>query len=260
LFSIDLDQAMKASLVFIRVSFLIFMLPVFGEEVTPLRFKIYFSMALSFFLYTYLPFSFVAMHSPVSLVLFATLAIKEMLLGMSIGFTSRLLFEGLLMAANLVSYQMGFATVNIILPGQDLQSSSFTAMHKAILTIIFLGLSFHHVFIHAIVETFKVVPIGGGHLTGAFTQLTIHDTENIFKIAMQFASPILISLLFTTAALSLLARVFPQINIFSLSFPISFFVGLTIYITSIPLFPSWLDASYTEYLNSIFASIHWYVP
>lgn len=256
MFTLDLDSTMKAGLVLLRVMFLIFMLPIFGEDITPLRIKIFLSMALAFAIYQAVPIDMPQFKNPLPLTKFALMAVREAVLGLAVGFTSRLLFEGLVMAANLVSYQMGFATVNLLLPGDDLQSSAFTGLHKTVLLLIFLGLSFHHIFIHAIVETFRVVPLGAAQVSDRFTMLTIKDTQHIFVVALQFASPILISLLFTTAALSLLAKVFPQLNIFTLSFPISFFIGLGIYVASLPFFPAWMENSYGVYINSIFNSIY----
>lgn len=66
----------------------------------------------------------------------------------------------------------------------------------------------------------------------------------MFSIALQLATPILVALLFTMAALGILARTVPQLNVFIVSFPISFAVGLTIYIATLPLYPNWFRNHY----------------
>ena len=108
-------------------------------------------------------------------------------------------------------------------------------------------LGFHHVFIRAMADTFQWIPLGKATFDVNLAKAAIKDTQDIFAIAVRFASPVLISLLFTTAALSLLARVFPQLNIFTLSFPLSFFVGLSVYLASLPFFPDHLASYYEEY-------------
>lgn len=250
MFSLDLNTIIKACLIFMRVNFLIFMLPLFGDNITPIRVKLFLSFTLTICLFPLIQ-NFMSPTLPMTLYFLAKLVFKELLLGLLIGFSARMMFEGLIMAANLVGYQMGFATANLLFPGEDLQSSAFTSFHRALVMLIFLGLGFHHVFIHALAETFYWIPLGKGNFDLHVTQFTLKNSQEIFSTAMRFASPVLISLLFTTAALSILARVFPQMNIFTLSFPISFFVGLSVYMLGLPFFPSQVQNYFSEYSESI---------
>ena len=66
-------------------------------------------------------------------------------------------------------------------------------------------------------------------------------SSGIFLTAVQLAAPILVGLLFSTAALGLINRAVPQANVFVMSFPANFFVGLFLYMAMLPLLPGWLE-------------------
>jgi flagellar biosynthetic protein FliR len=50
--------------------------------------------------------------------------------------------------------------------------------------------------------------------------------------------------MFTQAALGLVARAVPQLNVFVISFPLSFAIGLVVYVATLPFFPEWMREHY----------------
>ena len=128
------------------------------------------------------------------------------------------------MAASFVGYQMGFGTANIMMPGSDTQMNAFTSFHRIFILLVFLSLNLHYIYLHAITKSFQIVPAGMGLPTGEFIQIILQSTSEIFKVSLQLAAPMLVALLFSMAALGLVARTVPQMNVFTLSFPLSFFV------------------------------------
>ena len=73
----------------------------------------------------------------------------------------------------------------------------------------------------------------------------------LLAIAIQLAAPILVALLFTMAAMGLIARTVPNMNAFIMSFPASFLVGLVVYIATLPFFPNWM----TDHFGSVHEQI-----
>jgi flagellar biosynthetic protein FliR len=169
-----------------------------------------------------------------------------LLIGAVIGFAAKLLFEGIILAANLVGYQMGFGTGSLLIGDSDVEMTSFTALHRMVVTLIFLTLSLHHSFIRAIASTFDLIPAGTSLPSHGLVKMVIDSTGAIFSTAIQLAAPIFVGMLFTTAALGLIARTVPQLNVFTLSFPISFFVGLGIYIATTPYLTGWIETHFSH--------------
>jgi flagellar biosynthetic protein FliR len=169
------------------------------------------------------------------------LMIKEMLVGIVMGYTAKLAFDGIVMAANMVGIQMGFNTASVFMPDTEEQTNGFSALHRLLIILIFLALDMHHIYIKSIWDSFRIIPIGHAIPAGNVNTLLLLVSSGIFATAVQLAAPILVGLLFSTAALGLINRAVPQANVFVLSFPTNFFVGLFLYMALLPLLPNWLN-------------------
>ena len=230
-------QVYTALLLVCRISGLLIALPVFGDSPTPVRIRIFLAITLSIVMWPILPPHWGPEESG-TLVGLAAMAFGEVLVGLIIGFFSKLVFAGLVMAASLVGYQMGFGTSSLIVPDAGGQMDAFSAFHRIVIMLIFLSLNLHHIFFSALAFSFKAIPAGGISISSNIGEQLIISSAAIFSIAVQLAAPIIIALLFTMAALGLVARVVPQMNVFTMSFPFSFCIGLLIYIASMPFYPN----------------------
>ena len=252
---INQNTILKAILVFIRIACLLNFLPVFGDKNVPVRVRIILAIALSIGLYSLVPNSWFPLAS-LNLNQIVFVVLIEVLIGFSFGFMAKMLFEGFIMAANIVGYQMGFGTANLLIPGSDYQVSSFTALHRNLVIILFLVLSLHYIFIEGLVRTFEILPAGSALFTENVISVLISQSADIFYTAMKLSAPILVSLLFAMVIMGVFARTVPQIQIFTMSFPVSFFIGMAIYVSTIFLFPSWIRDYFKEKTYNLFSLIN----
>ena len=250
----DPNQLLVGALAFLRIGGILFALPVIGDSPTPVRARMLLSLALTVGLYPLIPPTWAPSLSVDALQLAAYVA-KELMIGLVVGFVARIAFDGVLMAANVVSYQMGFGTANMFMPDFSSQLDAFSAFHRMIIMLIFLTLGLHHVFIAAIVDTFRLIPGGAAELHGSLGPLLVETTGGIITIGIQLAAPILVALLFTMAALGLIARTVPNMNVFVMSFPISFFIGMIVYVATLPFYPAWLHDNFLNTQEQIFGVI-----
>lgn len=239
LFWLNTDLIFLYTLVFIRVSGIVFALPIIGDQPVPIRVRILFALALSFAIGVNRDDSLT--YAAENILSLSIVIVKELLIGLLIGFVARVAFVGVLMAASIVSYQMGFGTANLIMPDFDAQIDSFSAFHRIFVVLIFLSLDLHHVFFRAIYKTFEIIPSGKIHINPDIHLYLVKITSQIFLVAIQLSAPLLIALLFTMAALGLVSRAVPQLNVFTMSFPVSFFVGMLIYLATFLLYPTWAE-------------------
>ena len=251
MFEIDPQYLQRGTLIFIRISGMIFSLPFFGETVVPVQVRVLTALALAFGLMNVIPaqWGYVDVHGIFG---FLTLGVQELMIGLILGYFGKLFFEGLVMAANLVGYQMGFGTANLLLPGSDLQINAFTALHRILILVFFLSLSLHFIFIDGIAKSFELIPAGGFNLSAFVGEKLVRGSAEVFQIAMQLGAPILVALMFAMAALGLLARTVPQMNVFTMSFPLSFFIGLGVYASMTPFLPDWLRQFYLNKGEELF--------
>jgi flagellar biosynthetic protein FliR len=247
-------QLLVGALAFLRIGGIVFALPVTGDPPTPVRARLMLALALTMGLYGTLPKTF-APSLAIDVLQIANCVVRELVIGLVIGFLGRVAFDGLLMAANVVAYQMGFGTAGLFMPDFGAQMDGFTAFHRMVIMLLFLTLGLHQVFFAALVDTFRIIPAGHAGLNGSVGVVMITVTAGIFAAALQLAAPILVALLFTMAALGLVARTVPQLNVFTMSFPLSFTIGLVIYIATFPFFPGWMREHFLDVQDGLAAAI-----
>ncbi len=228
------------ALIFIRASCILYAIPLFGETSTPLRWRILFAAVLGvFFTMSLGQLPSPAIKEPISLAL---AMINEVILGAMFGFAGRLFFDALIMSASIVGFQMGFGTADLLAGGDgSTHMNSFTAMHRILMMMFFLSLDLHHVFLAAIHETLIVAPVGGNFFASdRFVEHIATITASMFPIAVKLAAPVIAALLFTMAVMGMMARAGPQMNVFMMSFQVSFCLGMLVYLAMMPQMPRWL--------------------
>lgn len=239
IYGISVESILTTALVFIRVSGILFALPFIGDAPTPVRVRILLSVALTFTMQGLIPLDWLPVFPEDALGYFL-MVLKEICIGLFLGFTARIAFDSIVMAASLVGYQMGFGAADLMMPDADVQMNAFTAFHRILMIMIFLVLNLHHIYIDAMIRTFALIPAGGIAPHAHLGKYLIEITSGLFTVAMQLSAPVLVALMFTNTALGLIARTVPQLNVFTMSFPVGFFIGLAVYLACLPFFPGWV--------------------
>ena len=150
---------------------------------------------------------------------------QQMLIGLAMGFSLRLVFSAIDMAGNMIGTQMGlgFATA------YDPQSASQTAVISEFLgmlsLLVFIAINGHLMVITTLVESFSTLPIGIGILERG-SWLNIANAGGIvFSSGVLLSLPIIVALLITNIALGVLGRVAPQLNLMAIGFPVTIVLG-----------------------------------
>ena len=221
-----------AVLIFARVGAILLTAPLFSSGSIPVHVKI----GLSFML-AVIVIPLVSVNDILVLPI-ASLGIAmagEVLIGVIIGFTARLLFAAVQLAGQLVGFQMGFGIVNVIDPQTSSQVSIIAQFENIITLLLFLAVNAHHWFIMAIAKSFEVVPLLAFSFTNSLMEALVRLSCDMFVVAAKVAAPIIAILLFTSVALGLLARTVPQMNIFIVGFPLKLAIGLLAVGLTLPL-------------------------
>jgi flagellar biosynthetic protein FliR len=257
MFAFDTSEILTGAAAFLRISSIVALLPLFGENNVPVRVRVLLSVALAVGIVPLLPPGYAEMvrASTRSVETLSLLMLKEILVGVTLGYVSKLAFDGIVMAAGMVGIQMGFNTASVFLPDGEDNTNGFSALHRLLIVLIFLALNLHHIYIKSIWDSFKIIPVGMALPTGSLQVLLLSVTSGIFMTAIQLAAPILVGLLFSTAALGLINRAVPQANVFVLSFPTNFFIGLFLYMALLPMLPGWIQSHFEQSQRQITAAV-----
>ena len=127
-------------------------------------------------------------------------------------------------------------------------SSPVIAQFLSILLIlIFLSLDGHHLLIRAVADSYKIVPIGEMMLKPKMFMTIFQSGGLIFSMALLISLPIVVAMLLINIVIGVVTRVAPQLNIFSVGFPITILAGLVLMMVLIPSIAHAISA----YINEI---------
>jgi len=214
-----------------RVAGFISAIPVYFGSQTPARIKVALVFAISLLLFPVLsPALPEISFNPVFFLFFT---INETLLGLLIGLISRLIFTTVEFGGTIIGYQMGFAAANIFDPQHESQISLISQFQNVFAILIFLALDGHHIFIKTAARSYQLLPPGQLDFSGEAIPYLMELTSRMFALGVQFSAPVLAVLLLSGLILGILARVFPQLNVFLLSFPLN--IGISFVVIALTL-------------------------
>ena len=212
--------------VLVRVSILFFLFPIFGAKGIPPLWKAGASMALAILLTPLIP---LPRALPQTVFEIVTGLITEAMLALFLAFIVRLFLTSVQMAGHFISFQMGLAMANTVDPETGAQNTVLSQFLYLLIVLFFLAINGHHLMIHALVQSFQVVPPSGFALKPIFAEILIKVSSDMFVIAIKMAAPIMIALFLSNLCLGIVARTVPQLNILMVGFPLNIGMGLILF-------------------------------
>jgi flagellar biosynthetic protein FliR len=214
-----------------RILGLIAASPLFGNSAVPATVKVSLGVMLALIVAPAVPALPAA--DPMSLAGLLIL-VQEMLIGLAMGFSIRIIFAAVEMAGEISSLTMGLGFATFFDPTTQGRSSAISQFLSLVATMAFLAVNAHLVLLSALVESFSTLPVSGLPVYGGgFKQLADWGGK-IFSTGVQLSLPIVAALLMTNVALGILTRAAPQLNLFGIGFPITLGVGLLVIAMTLP--------------------------
>jgi flagellar biosynthetic protein FliR len=218
-------------LVFVRVSTMLFVFPVFSAKQIPILVRLGLAGLISFVLYRALPHT---APLPDMGALVAAI-VSQVVVGLIVGFVSYLVFMGIQFAGEILDIQIGFAVANIISPQTQQQVTVIGELELTLATLVFLISNSHLLMLQGIGGSFHLLPLPYITLDPSLAGNVVIFLEQAFLIVFQIAAPAAIALFVVNVALGLMARVAPQMNVFVVGFPLQVGVGLLMLAVSVPV-------------------------
>ena len=247
---ISLPHLQQFFLIFLRVSAIMISVPLFSSKSIPVIFKAGLSLSISIILFPILNLDNNPFHLDV--ISFGIGVSGEIVLGLIIGLSVRLVFAGIQLAGQIIGFQMGLAIANILDPMTSAQNSIIAQFYNIIAMLIFLAINAHYWFIKATVESFRLIPPFDFQFSGPLMEHLIALSGNMFIIAVKIGAPVIVAMLLTSVAFGLVARTVPQMHIFIVAMPVNIMVGLIFLAITIPYLSSFLSQIFKTLGNDIF--------
>jgi len=247
---LPIDEFQTFLICFARVAGFVGAIPVFIGNQTPVQVKTGFVFMVALVLFPVMEPTMVSVAlDPVNFLL---LLAAEVLLGGMIALIARMVFTAVEYGGTVIGYQMGFAAANIFDPQNERQLSLISQFQNVFAILIFLAIDGHHVFFRVAVESYTLLPPGAFNISGDAIPYLLTLSSRIFFLGIQFSAPILAVLLLSGLVLGILARVFPQLNVFLLSFPLNIGLSFTVIGLTLPLVTILLRREFDDLANRFF--------
>ena len=159
---------------------------------------------------------------------FAAAAAGELAVGLAVGLLILLLLLAVQGAGELIDMEMGFGMVNVIDPAFGRPVPLLGNFLYFVALVIFLAVDGHLLVLRALLDSFQVIPPGGGRWDGPIFAAVVEHFSWVIVTAVRIALPVVGVLFLTTMALGVLARTMPQLNVFMVGLALKITLGLTI--------------------------------
>lgn len=217
----------------LRMSAFVVSWPVFGTELSIPQVKILFALILTMVIFptmSWNPTQMAAVKSDL-----VVLALREVFIGLALGYLARFFFFAFRVAGEMVSQAMGLSAASVFNPALGGQTTAVEQFYVAVASLFYLGVNGHHLLISALVRTLELVPVAKLGLN--YSQFTGvgHMLQEVIELGLKFSAPVVISILVVNLVLGVVGKTVPQLNVLITSFPINIMVGFLFMLITLPL-------------------------
>lgn len=206
--------------------------PIFGAMSVPVQLRLVLTGAIAIFVAVWVPVA-----TPSALLSLAGLLalLGEVVIGLAFGFVLQLSFAAPVIAAEIIAGGMGVAMATAVDPNTGGQSGALGQYFTLLLTLIFLGLGCHLLWLRLLIESYAAMPPGTAWLGAEQAVRIAGFAAEMFATAIAIALPVTLALLLVQILTGVLSRSAPALNLFSLGLPAGVLAGITALIAAFPL-------------------------
>lgn len=233
---------LKVLLVSIRVAALWIFFPFFSHSHMPVMVRVSGTMALSIALLPAVSPMLPAWspETPPILSEMLVILVREFLIGAGMGLIAKWFFGVVVSSAAWVGQQMGFSVGGLFNPEMGMaDNSSWAEFQNWVGLIFFISIGGHHWFLEAIRDSYVI------HSADTLQYLTNTDRgielwtsigTSFFSWVLKLAAPLMVAMLILQAGMGVLSKFIPQINVWTVSIPLTLGFGVFLFSLLSPMY------------------------
>jgi flagellar biosynthetic protein FliR len=212
-------------MLFVRAGGLIALMPAFTAGPVPPQVRV---AIAGFLAYAATGFAHVQAAPPGNIASLIIILLHELLIGLLIGFGSRLIFYAVEFAGQLISVEMGMTMSAHIDPiSRNMSAPTGTLLYNFTILLFFVS-GCHHAVLLAFLRSFDIAPVGIPAFTHNVAEYFVVQTGNVFLVALEMAAPLMAVNFIVTFTFAILGKAASGMNVFSESFSVRIFAGLSL--------------------------------
>lgn len=209
-------------IIFVRVMATIIFLPIIEETKVP---RIALSgIALGITIAVYFQTDVTLTYYAPNLLNYTILLLREMMIGLILGFVVKIFFQIYPFVGALFSMQGGLSMSVIMDPTAGTQSTQLGRFYNLGLGVVFVISGGYHWFIHTLVESFELMPIGEAVIGPHIVTGMVETIGTYLELGLKLAIPIVAVIIVVDFAMGILARTVPQMNMFVIGIPLKMII------------------------------------
>jgi len=234
--SFSLSELEYFLLVLMRIASFVFVAPFFSTKGVPNNVKIALSVFIAYLVYNFGPERVYPEYNTV--LGYCIITLKEVSVGLLIGLGAQLCTSIVLFAGRIMDMEIGLSMANVFDPTTNEQSSITGILLQYGVLLILYTTGLHRFLIKALMETFILIPIDGIHIdTDKLLLSLITFLGDYIIIGFRICLPVFASITLTNIVLGLLAKLAPQLNMFSVGIQLKLLMGLSVLVITVTMLP-----------------------
>ena len=231
-------------LILVRISCFVFVAPFYGTKNVPAKVKIGFSLLVSILIFGSVDQSAVTYTGVLG---YAVVVLKEGITGLLMGLAANICNSIILFAGNIIDMDIGLSMAQEFNVLTNSQVTITGNLYQYFILLLLIATDMHHYLLRALVDSYQVVPVNGqvfdwNSLAGSMVRFM----TDMFVIAFRIVLPIFACIMILNCILGIMAKVAPQMNMFSIGMQLKVLVGLVVMLLVVFLFPRVAEYIYDE--------------
>jgi flagellar biosynthesis protein FliR len=161
--------------------------------------------------------------------------LTETLIGFAIGLGAAVFVGAAEVAGEFLSIQGGLAGSALLDPTSGQSVMVLGRLVQGFVLTLLLAMDMHLLMLDALFASFRYLPLGGSVDLQAGLASMVSLGALLFSLGLRLAAPVVAAVLIANAALALLTRAAPQLQILGIAFPLQIAVALLTLAAAIPL-------------------------
>lgn len=224
-------------LVFARIATFVFAAPFFSQQGVPNTVKIGLSVFIAYVMYAFIQPHVYPEYS--SVFGYSVIIMKEVAVGLFLGAGAQLCTSIVLFAGRIIDMEIGLSMANVFDPTTNQQSSITGVLLQYGVMLILYTTGLHRYLLKALMETFTLIPINGAVFhTEELLSTIIEFLSDYIIIGFRICLPVFACITLMNIVLGLLAKLAPQMNMFSVGIQLKLLAGLSVLFLTIGMLPN----------------------
>ncbi len=207
----------------IRLSAFLLAVPVLGARTIPARVRLVLAGLITLLLAPMLP---PPPDVPLLSLEGGLLVVKEVVTGLALGFIFQVILHVFVLSGQMIAMKMGLGFASMNDPTNGISVTVLSQFYLLLTTLLFLSINGHLIMLELLVESYRVMPLSGEGLSNDSFYGIAALGSWMFSAALVVTLPLFTSVLVVNMSFGVMSRSSPQMNVFTVGFPITLIFGL----------------------------------